>query len=126
MNRFIMLMMAFAFASLNSAYGAELVPGLYRGATGNRDGQSFGVELKILSVNGESVTGSLKSYARGNCGGDYEMAGTFDGSTLIMKSVEGTHRFAECVFGFKVIVDGNKLLGNRGGQGTGPLIELSR
>ena len=71
-----------------------------------------GLDLEITSVKGNFVKGILKNNSPGNCRGEYEMVGKLDGNALGMRSAKPGGLGGDCKFGFRAIIEGNKMTGS--------------
>jgi hypothetical protein len=95
--------------------------GRYSGSLMN-DGSPVGITLQILSVEEGAVTATA-SHSTGRCQGDYRMTGTVTNDSLRMRSTHSGGRYGDCSFGFRVSVQGTKLVGQ---TTSGTPLELSR
>jgi serine/threonine protein kinase len=101
-----------AAAALTGRYSGRLMS----------DGSPVAVTLQILSVENGSVSATA-SHGTGRCEGDYRMTGTVLNDSLRMRSTHSGGRYGDCSFGFRVSVQGTKLVGQ---TTTGTPLELSR
>lgn len=83
----------------------------YVGAT-TRD-IDIGIELKIVSVQGSLVTGTVRTIG-GSCAGEYQMRGKLDGKNLGMISTNTAGSAGDCKFGFRAVIDGTRMKGTVG------------
>jgi serine/threonine protein kinase len=86
------------------------------------DGSPVPITLQILSVENGAVSATAK-HGTGRCEGDYRMTGTVHDDALRMRSTHSSGRYGDCSFGFKVSVQGTKLVGQ---TSAGAPLELSR
>lgn len=84
---------------------------LYTGATTRT--VDIGIELKVDKLEGAVVTGSARTIG-GNCAGEYQMRGKFDGQNLGMISTNSAGAAGDCKFGFRAKLDGDRMIGTVG------------
>jgi len=83
--------------------------GSYEGIWGSNNEQ-VGVKLIIASVENGDVKGTATLQSP-RCGGDYPMAGSYDGHKLIMKATARGGPAGDCFFLVKAVQEGNKFVG---------------
>ncbi|HEX2826281.1 MAG TPA: protein kinase [Burkholderiales bacterium] len=86
------------------------------------DGSPVPITLQILAVDNGSVSATA-NYGTGRCEGDYRMTGTVLNDSLRMRSTHSGGRYGDCSFGFRVAIQGTKLVGQ---TTSGSPLELSR
>ena len=103
-----------AFAQDNNLIGKWSGSYLYLGNLGASSAPTnVGVDLEITSVENNIVKGLAKQFTR-VCGGEYPLAGKLDGNNLGMISAPNLGPTGDCRFGFRVVVDGNRMTGKMG------------
>ena len=86
------------------------------------DGSPVAITLQILAVDNGAVSATA-SHGSGRCEGDYRMTGTLLNDALRMRSTHSGGRYGDCSFGFRVAIQGAKLVGQ---TSAGAPLELSR
>src|SRR5689334_18506740 len=99
---------AFAQSALVGKWGGHYI---FKGST--RGDQNVGVDVEIISVEGNAVKGVAKSYSR-FCGGEFQMSGKLDGNNHRMASPDRGGGAGDCKFAFQATVDGDKMTGKFG------------
>jgi len=113
-----MLVAACALLASGQVCGQESIVGKYSGnwfPGETTRGRSWGLDLDIREVSGESVKGVASRVVRGRqgpevCNGEYAVEGTLKGNALRLKSTSAPA--AECSLSLTLTVEGNKLTGN--------------
>ena len=88
--------------------------GIYTYETRRGAPASVGIQLTIASAEGENVAGTW-TLNRGNCQGDYPLAGTFKDNKLRIKTEAGSKPGCG-PYGPTFTLDGDKLVGKFGKQ----------
>jgi hypothetical protein len=101
-----------ALAQDNNLVGTWSGSYLYMGSVRSTPAP-VGVEVEITSVEGNVVKGLAKQFSR-VCGGEFPLNGKLDGNNLGMISASNLGPTGDCRFGFRAVVDGNKMTGKVG------------
>ena len=96
----------------NNLVGKWIGSYLYTGSA-RSTAANVGIEVEITSVEGNVVKGVAQQYAR-ICGGEYPLTGKLDGNNLGMISAPNLGPTGDCRFGFRAVVDGNRMTGKVG------------
>jgi len=119
----VTLLVASFLAHAQPVREADSVLGRYKGSytvlVAEFGFQRVGVTLEITSAAGGTVTGkAIRGSApnHGTCRGDYKVAGTLKGKSLVLRSIEKSGLARDCDIALDLTWSGKKLVGTVDGN----------